>query len=391
MGEFRRSLYALLETGSQGYPPGRVFDVALIVVIIVSVLATAMETVPGISVGWLTAYHWIELVVVALFTVEYLARVWVSIEDPRAVGVRPWVWRLRHMVTPFAIVDLIVILPTYIELFLGGAWEFTLILRALRLIKLTRFAGALDTLGTVIHSERRSLIATACIIAISLLLISTFAYVAEREAQPDKFGSIPVAFYWGIITLATQGYSDISPMTPLGRAIGALGSVLGILTFAMPAGIIASGYMEELRRRDFIVTWQIVAKVPLFRHLTAARIASVALVLKPLRVKAGATVVHRGEEADGMYFITSGELLVEAPGHEVTLRSGDFFGEMGLLEGGRRSTTVRALTGCTLLHLGAAEFRQLVAAAPDLDAEVRRVANARRRDNESSTAERTPA
>ncbi|MBM3533074.1 MAG: cyclic nucleotide-binding domain-containing protein [Alphaproteobacteria bacterium] len=364
---------------------------ALVTVIVVNIAATAMATVPEIGEAWHRFYRWTEFVAVLIFTVEYLARAWVSVEDPRSVNDSPWTWRLRHALTPLAIIDLVAILPSYIELVFGGAWEFTLILRVLRLFKLLRFTGAFDTIFAVIRAERRPLIATFCVITVVLLLISTLAYVAEREAQPDKFGSIPAAFYWGIVTLATVGYGDIAPITPLGRATGALGAVLGILTFAMPAGIIASGFMEELRRRDFIVTWQLVAKVPLFRHLTASRIASVALVLRPVRIEAGSTVVRKGEEADGMYFIVTGELLVEAPGHTVMLKSGDFFGEMALLDGGKRSTTVRAGTGCELLHLGAAEFRQLAAGAPDLDAEVRRVADERRRDNESSTADRQPA
>ncbi|MBL8690673.1 MAG: ion transporter [Rhodospirillaceae bacterium] len=391
MGELRRTLYALVETGYQGYPPGRAFDIALVAVILVNIAATAMATVPGTDAQTLAIYRAIEWCAVAIFTVEYLIRAWVSTEDPRARISSPWRWRIRYLVTPLAIIDLIAILPSYIELITGSAWEFTLILRVLRLFKLLRFTGAFDTIFAVISSERRPLLATFSVIAIILLLISTMAYVAEREAQPDKFGSIPAAFYWGVVTLATVGYGDIAPVTPLGRAIGALGAVLGILTFAMPAGIIASGFMEELRRRDFIVTWQLVAKVPLFRRLTAARIASVALVLRPLRVEAGAAVVKRNEDADGMYFVVTGELTVEVPGHPVTLTGGDFFGEMALLEGGNRSTTVRAVTACELLHLGAADFRQLVSGAPDLEAEIRRVAHERRLDNRASTSERDPA
>jgi voltage-gated potassium channel len=391
MGEIRRSLYAVVETGHQGYPPGRAFDIALVAVIVVNIAATAMATVPETQESWLGLYRAIEWVAVAVFTVEYLTRLWVAVEDPRAAGAAPWAWRLRYAVTPLALIDLVAILPSYIELAFGAAWEFTLILRVLRLFKLLRFTGAFDTIFAVIRSERRPLVATFCVITVILLLISTMAYVAERAAQPDKFGSIPAAFYWGVVTLATVGYGDIAPITPLGRAIGALGAVLGILTFAMPAGIIASGFMEELRRRDFIVTWQLVARVPLFRHLSASRIASVALVLRPLRVEADAVVVRKGAEADGMYFVVSGELLVDVPGHPVTLRAGAFFGEMALLDGGTRSTTVRALSACELLHLGAAEFRQLLAGAPDLAAEVRRVAGERRRDNEASTAEERPA
>ncbi len=383
MRELRRYLYALVETGYQGYPPGRVFDITLVVVIVINIAATAMATVQDTGESWLQLYRAIEWTAVAIFTVEYLVRAWVAVEDPRAPADRPWAWRLRYLGTPLALIDLVAILPSYLELIFGTAWEFTLILRVLRLFKLLRFTGAFDTIFAVLRSERRPLIATFSVIGVVLLLISTMANVAEHDAQPDKFGSIPAAFYWGIVTLATVGYGDIAPVTALGRATGALGAVLGILTFAMPAGIIASGFMEELRRRDFIVTWQLVAKVPLFRRLTASRIASVALVLKPMRFEAAATVVRKGEEADGMYFVVSGEILVEIPGHPVTLRSGAFFGEMALLDGGKRSTTVRAVTPCELLHLGAAEFRQLLAATPHLEAEIRQVAGERRRDNES--------
>jgi voltage-gated potassium channel len=385
--ELRRSLYALIETGYQGYPPGKAFDIGLLVIILVNIAATAMATVPGIAPGWHLAYHWIEMTAVAVYTIEYFARLWVSVEDPRAHGWSASAWRLRYLVTPFALIDLVAVLPTYFELLHGGTWEFALVLRVLRLFKLLRFTGAFDTIFAVIRSERRPLLATFCVIMVILLLISTMAYVAEREAQPDKFGSIPAAFYWGIVTLATVGYGDIAPVTPLGRATGALGAVLGILTFAMPAGIIASGFIDELRRRDFIVTWQLVAKVPLFRRLTAARIASVALVLKPLRFEAATTIVRKGEDADGMYFVVSGELEVDAPGHVVTLKSGDFFGEMALLEGGPRTTTVRAKTACNLLRLGVDEFRQLLAASPQLGAEIRHVAEERRRDNQVSVAE----
>ncbi len=381
--DLRRFLYALVETGYQGYPPGRTFDITLVTVIVLNIAATAMATVPETSEAWLRLYRFIEWAAVAIFTFEYLVRAWVAVEDPRARAMRPWAWRLRYLATPLALVDLIAILPSYLELIFGTAWEFTLILRVLRLFKLLRFTGAFDTIFAVLRSEKRPLIATFCVIGVVLLLISTMAYVAEREAQPDKFGSIPAAFYWGIVTLATVGYGDIAPVTALGRATGALGAVLGILTFAMPAGIIASGFIEELRRRDFIVTWQLVARVPLFRHLSASRIASVALVLKPMRFEAGTTVFRKGDEADGMHFVVSGELVVEIPGHPVTLRSGAFFGEMSLLDGGKRSNTVRAITSCDLLHLGAAEFRQLLAATPHLEAEIRQVAGARRRDNEA--------
>jgi voltage-gated potassium channel len=368
--------------GHQGFPAGRVFDLCLLIIILINIAAIALDTVPEYTAAAHGLFRTVETVVVAIFSVEYLARLWVSVEDPKAEGHNRLAWRLRYMATPFAVIDLVAILPFYLEVFLGVAPEFTILLRVLRLFKILRFTGAFDLIFSVIQSERRSLMAAMVVIGINLLLISTVAYLAERTAQPDKFGSIPDAFYWGIITLATVGYGDLTPVTPLGRFMSAVGAVLGILSFAMPAGIIASGFIEEMRRRDFMVTWQLVAKVPLFQRLSAARIASVVHVLKPKRVPAGIPVVTKGDHADAMYFVVSGLLDVELPNEKVRLGQGTFFGEMSLLESGDHTTTVRAATDCQLLVLDGPEFRLLLANAPELADEVQRVIDERKHHRE---------
>ena len=153
MGELRRTLYAVVETGYQGYPPGRAFDLALVAIILVNIAATAMATVPGTAPEWLLVFRTVEWVSVGIFTVEYLVRAWVSVEDPHAHGVNRLTWRLKYLATPLALIDLIAVLPSYVELFTGAAWEFTLVLRVLRLFKLLRFTGAFDTIFSVIRSH----------------------------------------------------------------------------------------------------------------------------------------------------------------------------------------------------------------------------------------------
>jgi voltage-gated potassium channel len=392
MNRWRHTIYAVVEGGQRGYPLGRAFDIGLVAVILLNVVAIVLSTDATLHARWHDLFGDVEHVAVAVFSLEYGLRLWVAVEDPRWAHKRPLVARLRYAVTPLALVDLLAILPFYLHLLdLAVDPEIAILLRVLRLLKLLRFTGAFDLLGAVLRNERRPLLAAGTVVAMALLLVSTLAYMFEREAQPDKFGSIPEAMYWGITTLSTVGYGDLIPVTTAGRALAGFTVVLGILCFALPAGIIASGFIEEMRKRDFIVTWHLVAKVPLFQRLSAARIAAVAGILKPVRVESGDEVVRRGDVADAMYFILTGELEVETPGGRVALRSGEFFGEMALLERGMRSATVIARSNCDLLMLQAAAFRHLLQSAPDLEAEIRRIAEERRAKAPRRETEASPA
>jgi voltage-gated potassium channel len=379
MKRWRHQVYAILEGGQRGYPLGRAFDIALVIVILINVAAIVFSTVDSLAPWWYELFSVIEDVTVATFTVEYVLRLWTAVEDPRLIHQHPVIGRLRYMRSPLAVIDLVAILPFYIHMLAVPIDpSVAVLLRALRLFKLLRFTGAFDLLGQVLRNEKRPLIAAGTVVAVALLMVSTLAYMFEHVAQPEKFGSIPMAMYWGIVTLSTVGYGDLTPVTTPGRILAGFTVILGILCFALPAGILASGFIEELRRRDFIVTWHLVAKVPLFQRLSAARIAAVAGILKPVRVEAGAHVVHKGDVADAMYFIMAGELEVATPGGLVVLVAGEFFGEMALLEQAKRSATVVARTNCDLLMLQAADFRTLLAGSPDLESEIRRVAAERR-------------
>ncbi len=385
MEQLRRSVHAVIEGGRRGYLPGRVFNAVLMTTIVINVATVVLGTLPDIPAWVHLLFERIELASVALFTVEYVLRLWVSIDDPHRQFRHPLFGRLRYAVTPMAIIDLIAIAPFFLGHFTGIEPEFALLLRVLRLAKMIHFTGAFEMIGAVLVRERRSLFACAGVVSTLLVIVSTLAYLAERSAQPEKFGSIPTAMYWGLVTLSTVGYGDLAPITPIGRVIGGISVVLGVMCFAMPAGILASGFIEEVRRRDFIVTWQLVAKVPLFARLSAARIASIAGLLRPERVESGEVIVYKGDAADRMYFVLSGEIEVATSAGPVVMGAGDYFGEMGLIERTTRSATVTARTACTLLTLMDRDFWALIETQPELEAQVR--ANIERRRANSAPAQ----
>jgi voltage-gated potassium channel len=183
--------------------------------------------------------------------------------------------------------------------------------------------------------------------------------------------------WWAIVTVATVGYGDVYPMTPAGKMFGSVGMILGIAVFAVPAGILATGFATEIRKRDFVVTWQTVARVPLFAGLDASRIAEIAHLLKSQVVPAHYVVVRRGDPAEAMFFIMAGEVLVEIEPTPIRLGKGQFFGEIALLRDTVRTATITTLTECQLLALDVADFRRLVAAHPTLRAAITRVADER--------------
>jgi voltage-gated potassium channel len=199
-------------------------------------------------------------------------------------------------------------------------------------------------------------------------------YLLERDAQPDVFTSIPKTLWWAIVTIASVGYGDMTPVTVLGRIFGGLVILIGIATFAVPAGLLATGFAAELRKRDFVVTWRAVAQVPLFAGLDAVVIADIARLLRPEIVPPRYAIMRRGDAADAMYFILSGEVEVELAQGAVALRNGQFFGEIALLHDRPRSATVTAVTECQLLVLEVQEFRSLLQRYPQIDAAIRKVA-----------------
>ena len=299
-----------------------------------------------------------------VLTVEFILRIWAEPERTAPRGAL--VSRIAYLRSPLGIVDLLAVLPAWINLVHAVDLHWFELAAALSLFKLSRYVPALSLVWNVVVRQSRSIFAALVVLSILLVVAATVIYFFEYEAQPDSFESIPQSLWWAITTMATVGYGDMAPITPIGRLIGGIAMVFGIAMFAVPAGILASGFAEELRKRDFVVNWQSVARVPLFARLDATAIASVAQLLKPRSVSANQAIVRRGDVADSMYFIMEGEVEVELTPTPVRLKQGEFFGEIALIQNIRRTATIFSITNCRLLVLEAVDFHRLVDQVPEL-------------------------
>src|SRR3569832_1627806 len=172
--------------------------------------------------------------------------------------------------------------------------------------------------------------------------------------------------WWAGVTLGTVGYGDAVPITAAGRLIGGLTIFAGLLMVALPVGILATAFTNEVHRRDFVVTWGLVARAPLFSELSATQIADVMKILRAQKVNKGAVIARRGEPAHSMYLIVDGEVEIKLRHRHVRLGSGDFFGEIAALRRSRRSATVQALEPTRLLALDASDLHSLMDREPQL-------------------------
>jgi voltage-gated potassium channel len=374
----KNRLYEILERGRPEDMISRVVDGALILLIVANVAAAAAATVEQFYTRYEKAFWVFEIVSVLIFTVEYLCRLWTCTEHFSTSHQSPLRARMKFVVSPFGLIDLLAILPFYIGFFLPIADLRSLrIFRLLRLLKLVRYSPALATLWQVLVQERRALLAALVIMVILLVMSSTAIYYVERGIQPDKFGSIPAAMWWAVTTMTTVGYGDVVPITVLGRTIGGLVMILGLAMFALPVGIIASGFAAEIHRRDFVVTWGMVARVPIFAKLDAFSISRIANLLRARALPVSTVIFRRGDPADVMYFISYGVVEVDVEPEPVRLRDGDFFGELGLLHDMPRSATVRTVTPCRLLALDKNDLIDLLEEDGDLRAAITEVAEQR--------------
>jgi voltage-gated potassium channel len=233
-------------------------------------------------------------------------------------------------------------------------------------LRYIRHTTGLALLWRIMRRSRTALLSVAVVFLVTFLISATLAYVFERDAQPETFGSVPRAMWWAIVTLTTTGYGDLVPTTVWGRLLAGWAMVGGVVMFALQAGIIASAFAEELKRRHFLHTWDLVTTVPFFQELGAAAIADIVRLLQARDVAEGTAVVRQGEPGDAMYFIVSGEATVQRTPEPVTLGPGDFFGEMALLFGTPRSATVIATKPSVLLVLDIADFRELAGRRPEV-------------------------
>ncbi|WP_104668618.1 cyclic nucleotide-gated ion channel [Ensifer adhaerens] len=277
-----------------------------------------------------------------------------------------------------AVIDLLAVVVPLAGLLFAGTRDQSLYC-GVWLLKPLRHSTFFRLLGRVVARAAPNLVGVTSLFGIVLFGASLIAYLIERDVQPDKFGSIPQAMWWAVVTLSTTGYGDEIPMTFAGRVLAGLVMMSGIGIFALWAGILATGFFEEVRRQDFVRNWQLVAAVPLFQRLGSAAFVEIVRALRPRVVPSGAIICRKGEAGDQMFFIVEGRVTIATPSPTpVELGPGSFFGEMALISGEPRSATVTAETEVSLLSLYSEDFQMLSSSNPEIAEVIRKTAETRR-------------
>lgn len=247
--KLKQQIYQVIEVTHHDDRLGKLFDVFMIVLISLNVLAFTFETVDSISIPYKSYFNDFETASAMIFTIEYAARLWTCTLNSRYR--HPVFGRLKFVFTPLSIVDFISIFPYYLFLFFPNlvfVRELHL-LRLARLFKIGRYSESMRTMGKVISSKREDLFSTLFTVFTLLMISSSLMYFAEHAAQPDLYPNIPASMWWGIITLTSVGYGDVAPITPIGRILGGIIAVLGLGLVALPTGIIASGFAEAVEKK----------------------------------------------------------------------------------------------------------------------------------------------
>jgi len=320
---------------------------------------------------WRTAYYTelaiVFFVVAGFFVLDYLLRLYVAAAAPGGEHRGALGARLSWVISLGGLFDLLAAAPGVIAIIdrreaslFGFVWVF----------KYVRYSPGLTILQRVITHARHALLSVLLGLVIVLLAAASIAYLLEHNVPQDNgnyaFSSIPAALWWAIVTLTTTGYGDVIPQTVAGRMLAGAVMVCGIMVFALMAGILATGYADEVRRREFLRTWDLVARVPFFHNLGATLIAEVARLLRVREYPANAAIVRRGEPGDCMFFIVEGEVEIELRPQPLRLEAGSFFGELALLTGAPRNATVMATRPCTVLTLDIVDFFELLGRQPEL-------------------------
>jgi voltage-gated potassium channel len=375
--ELRHRLYEILEHGPIGDRTGRFVGQLIVLLIVVNLIAVTLESVPEFEARYAAWFTAIELVSLIVFTIEYGLRLWVAVEHAPYQRSDAWKARLAYAKSPAGIVDLLAVLPFWFAFALPAELKVLLVFRIVRFLKIARYSPGMRSLLDVIYAERRALFGCLVILIGATLIAATVMYLVERHVQPDKFGTIPDSMWWAIVTLGTIGYGDVVPVTMLGRIIAAATIFIGLIMVALPVGIVATAFANEIHRRDFVVTWGMVARVPLFAGLNAAEIADIMRLLRAQQIESGEVLARRGEPAHSMYFVAAGEVEIVLKDQRVRLGTGHFFGEIAALRRARRSATITAVVRTSLLVLDAHDLHALMEREPRIAARIHEVARGR--------------
>ena len=358
----RRRVYQVLEQGPVGDGLSTAVDRLLVALIVINLIAVALESIPEYQERYAAAFALIEYVSLAVFTIEYGLRLWCAVEHGPHQHLAPKHARLKYALSPAGIVDLVAVLPFWFAMLLPADLRTVLVFRLVRFFKFARYSPAMRSLLDVLYRERRALFGCLVITLGSAVVAAALMHLAEAKVQPDKLGTIPEALWWAIVTIGTIGYGDVVPVTALGKLIATGTIFVGLVMMALPVGIIATAFADEIHRRNFIVTWGMISRVPLFAELDASEISDVMELLRAQVAEAGEVIVRAGDPAHSMYFIAAGEVQIVIKGKKEPLHLGvgQFFGEVAVLRRARRSATATALARTNLLVLDAQDLHALM-------------------------------
>lgn len=360
-------VYNTLERSSAGNRVARQVDAVLISFILLNVGLAVVETAPSIGTRYASQLFVLDVLAGCIFATEYLLRLWVSDLHPPLRRYGKFRARLIYALQPLSIVDFLAVLPFWLALFMPEmSLKALAILRLVRFLKLARYSPAVRSLVSAVAAERRAITASLILILGVALVAATLLYSVEHAEQPEHFGSIPAALWWAFSTLTTVGYGDVVPVTALGKMIASVVMLMGYCLFALPVGIVGTAFAREIHSRDFVVTWGMVASIPLFERLTALEIASVAELLHSHSFAKGQVICERDEPGDSLFLIASGQVEERFSDHMVLHGAGDHFGEASLFGHRCRKANAIAKTPVQVMILPMDELRKFMDRKPSV-------------------------
>jgi len=247
---YRKRIWSLLEPANENDKLSKIVDIFLVSLIFFNILSVILETVDVLYLSYKDYFQYFEIFSVIIFSIEYISRLWACVENKKTNETNLKA-RFRYIFSFSAIVDAIAILPSLLAfIFPTVDLRFVRALRIFRLLKFSRYSSSINNLLLVLWDQRKSFGAAFFILFIVLIISSSGMYLVEKDVQPEKFGSIPQAMWWSIVTLTTVGYGDVFPVTSAGKVFGSIIIILGIGTVALPSGILASAFTEFSRRNQ---------------------------------------------------------------------------------------------------------------------------------------------
>ena len=313
--DVRRRVYQILEQGPVGDRVSKSVDRFLVILILINLIAVTLNRFRNMKrvTGPPLRYR---IFLARGFYDRICLRLWSAVEHGPHQHLSATQARLKYVLSPAGIIDLIAVLPFWFAMVLPGDLRVVLVFRMVRFFKFARYSPAMRSCWTSSTTRGADCLAVLLLRLVPRSSPPRLMHLAEANVQPVKLGTIPEAFWWAIVTIGTIGYGDVVPVTALGKLIATCTIFAGLVLMALPVGIIATAFAEQIQRRDFIVTWGMISRVPLFAELDATEISDVMELLRAQVVEAGEVVMRAGEAARSMYFIAAGEVEIRDQGQK---------------------------------------------------------------------------